>query len=146
MALLETDRTMIRQRSAPVAGIAGAFFLAFSAAATAGDEAYLGQWTGTVVEQSFDATYSIDLRVFESNGRLFQNTRYGDPLPCASGGVVMERATGMIRFVELVTRNREMCSDGSFRLYPNGDGKLIWEWFYPDGAFAARADLVRAEK
>jgi hypothetical protein len=146
MTPLEPDHTMIRQRSPLRLGCAAALFLALGGAAVAADDDYLGMWTGTVSEQDFDQTYSIDLKIFEENGRLFQNSRYGEPLACASGGVVMERGAGMIQFVELITRHREMCSDGSFRVYPNGDGKLIWEWFYPDGAYAARADLVRVEK
>lgn len=133
-------RQPVKQRS-----IIAAALLLIASPALADDSAFIGHWTGTVSELGLDVPYTITLDIFEKDGRLYQNTRYGDPLDCTGGGVVMERGTGMIRFVEFITRNRELCSDGSFRLYPNGDGQLIWEWFYPDGAYAARADLTAAQ-
>ena len=96
MTPLEPDHTMIRQRSPLRLGCAAALFLALGGAAVAADDDYLGMWTGTVSEQDFDQTYSIDLKIFEENGRLFQNSRYGEPL----GGDGARRGDDPVRRVD----------------------------------------------
>jgi len=108
-------------------------------------DAYLGTWTGSVSEQGVDVSYPITLHIFERGDRVFHNTRYGGQYDCDGGGLLLEAGAESLHFFELITRNRRQCADGHLRLYPSGDGKLLWEWFYPDGTYAARADLSREE-
>lgn len=110
--------------------------------ARAGDPFY-GVWQGNAVEVGSPAPYPMVLSIFERGGRTFQHTEYGAPLNCAGGGVVIERAAGSLHLSELIVRNREMCADGAVRVYLTGETDLIWEWFYPNGEFGARADLKK---
>ena len=107
------------------------------------DDSFLGDWTGAVTEKGQDVQYSLKISVFERNGRVFHNTRYGAPLDCDGGGVEMERSTGPLRLSEFIVKNRYDCADGTIRIYQNGADKLIWEWFTPGGEYVARADLIR---
>ena len=119
--------------------------VAFSSSNAAAIESFIGTWVGDVKEQGSDAPYQVSMSIFERNGRLFHNSRYAEPLNCVGGGVTMEHSAAALRFVEFIVENREICADGTIRVYANGDDRLIWEWFYPNGKYAARADLIRSQ-
>jgi len=109
------------------------------------DDMFFGTWKGEVVDPGSDAPYPMTISIFEKNGRIFQHTKYGAPLHCAGGGVLIERTSGALHLTETILIKRDICADGTLRVYLNGDDTLIWEWFYLNGDFAARSDLERSE-
>lgn len=124
--------------------IAAAMMTLTYSSASATDR-FIGTWVGEVKEPGSDAPYDVTMSIFERDGRLFHNSHYAEPLNCIGGGVIMGRSAKALHFVELIVDNRELCSDGSIRVYANGEADLVWEWFYPNGDYAARADLVRSQ-
>jgi len=110
------------------------------------DDRFFGTWEGDAIEQGSEAAYRATISIFEVDGRIFQHTVYGAPVNCDGGGVLMEQSTGTLHLSEVIVRNRETCADGTIRVYLNGERKLIWEWFYPDGQYGARADLTKIGK
>jgi len=107
----------------------------------ANDE-FIGVWQGEAVETGSSAPYPMTLSIYVKNGRIFQHSTYGPPLNCAGGGVLIEKMTGGLHLSEVIVENRDMCADGTIRVYADGKRTLIWEWFYPDGKFAAQANLT----
>ncbi len=118
----------------------GGAAILFATPSLAGEQ-FFGVWQGGAIEQGSEAPYALTLSIFEVNGRIFQHSVYGPPLNCAGGGVVMNSGVGTLHLSEVIVRNRSNCADGTIRVYLNGKDRLIWEWFYPDGKYAARADL-----
>ena len=125
-----------------LSGVVAAMYLTPSWA----DDRFFGVWHGDAKEQGSEAPYELTLSIYEVNGRIFQHSVYGPPSNCAGGGVLMNGGTGTLHLSEIIIRNRENCADGTIRVYLNGKDQLIWEWFYPDGTYAARADLLKQDE
>jgi len=144
MPPLEPDHAPIRQPKSVLGAVLALAVLVVPASAQQADidSAFYGKWEGDVSEQGVEVSYPMSLHIFEQKGRIYQTVRYGPPADCAGGGMLMKSGTGSAHFFELITENRSQCSDGSMRLYLAGEGTLVWEWFYPDGAYAARAKLT----
>jgi len=109
------------------------------------DDRFYGTWEGDALERGTEASYRATISIFEVKGRIFQHTIYGEPLGCRGGGVLIKQDAGILHLSEVIVHKREVCADGTVRVYLDGDKKLIWEWFYPDGEYAARANLKKID-
>lgn len=107
------------------------------------DDQFYGVWQGLALEEGSKAPYPVTLSIFEKDGRIFQHSTYGAPLECVGGGVLIEKSADALHLSEVIIANRAMCASGTIRVYLNGEENLIWEWFFPSGKYAARADLKR---
>lgn len=117
--------------------------LALAATPTHATGWYFGVWLGEARETGSDVPYSVALSIFQKDQQVFQHTRYGAPLDCSGGGRVISQDDFAMHLSEYITTNRAQCADGTVRIYSDGPEGLIWEWFYPDGTFAARANLTK---
>ncbi len=110
------------------------------------DERFIGLWRGKAAEQGSTAKYDITITVYETAGRVYQYTKYGPPAECDAGGILLEARNGVLRFSDMIIRNRQDCADGFIRLYLNGTDGLIWEVFDTQGAYVAGAALTKGDR